>query len=386
MWTFSCPTIIFGDGALHYLHQIKENKALVVTGKDVVASGLIHHVTERFQTTGMQCVIYDQVGEVPAVDAIDRGGRMAGELQPDWIIALGGQNCLSVARAIAGQVTAGQEASHWPSVADPGGCVRKTKLMAIHAQTGSSVDGTDRTEIDCGGAACDTDASGPDVAILAPEMFAQLSPQSVALVGMETLSKAIEGYVSPWGSSMTDGPALMAVRQVFTNLPSVFIEGEDVEARMQLQHAAFMADLCTCHASVGLAHGAAQALAHILGLFHRLAVSVLLPYAMEYMICNSIQTTTKYAEIGRFCGITNDASLQGASALVARVRACAAEIGQPLSLRECLPDKERYDASLDELIDRTLKQVAVLSTTRVPDRAGLADFFRCAYNGPFLDG
>lgn len=386
MWTFSCPTIVCGDDALAYLHQIPEKKVLVVTERAVVLSGLINGVARQLDAAGMQWQVFDQIGESSVIETVNKGGRMAGEYQPDWIIALGGQDCVKVASVIASQSASPAFESVDGPVRAVGHNFGKTKLMVIPAHVGSSSDA-----IVAPGEACDSGdlemgGGAPDVAILAQELFQQLSPQAIALTGMASLYKAIDGYISPWGSSITDGPALVAVKQLLENIVNACEDAEDAEARMQLQQAIFLADLSSSHAMVGLTHGAARALAGIFHLPHGLAASLLLPYTMEFMIHSSIGATAKYAEIARFCGIAGSSALEWSSALVARVRGCAAQIGLPLSISQCIPDKVQFEAALPNLIDQTLKQAAVMMAVRVPDEECLTALFRRAYEGsPLYD-
>lgn len=381
MRTFSCPTIVSGDDALTYLHRISKNKALVVTERDFVLSGSINEVTPLLNAAGIQWQVFDQVGKLPALEAINKGGRMASEYQPDWIISLGGQGCMAIAKAIVRRVAATQFDSEPEAADEIGHPGRRTGLMVIPAYGGSSDDVMPVPDALFDGWPVDGEPGMPSVAILAPEPFQRLSPQDIALVGLEALANAIEGYGSPWGSTITDGPALLAARQVIENLENACADAGDVEARTQLQYAVFLAGLPAGPITMGLAHGLARAVADTYQLPRRLATGLLLPYAMAYLIEQSIQTTARYDEIARLCGISRETAMDGALALVARLRSCAAKIGQPTCIRECIPDRAQFDAGFSHLVASALGQASVLRAVRVPDKACMEALFHRAYEG-----
>ncbi len=344
MWTFSCPTIVCGDHALDYLHLIQDKKAFVVTEKELTPSGLIQRVTDQVMAAGTQCLIFDQVENELNQDVVERGGRMIGEYQPDWIIALGSRVCMDTAKSITRQLANGGRAAE-----------KQVRFMAIPVTMDSDSDilpAHDETQIL---SMAEHLSDIPDVAILAPEMYAHLSLSVIAEISMGALCKAIEGYTSPWGSCLTDGPTLMASRLVIENLPLVSQQGEEGEARNQLQRAAFLAELASSQAPLaGLAQCAAGALSITHMLPFGIAAGLMLPYAMMFLINGSIQTTGKYAEIARFCGLTHDASSEGALSLVTKIQTCAAQLGHPTCLRTCIADSEQFEATLPEMVTKIL--------------------------------
>jgi alcohol dehydrogenase class IV len=382
MWTFSCPTIVYGDNALNYLQHIQEKKAFVVTEKDVVQSGLIHRVTDEAKAAGLQCLIFDQIDHALSQELVERGGRMVGEYQPDWIIALGGGACVQTATSITRQMAANSPGGRADRAA-------KARLMVIPVHLGAHPDLAaqegESTEQPTDHPMEMLRGGRPEVAILDPEMFAPLSEVMVADTCMGALCKAIEGYVSPWGSSLTDGPALMAIRLVLENLPQISQTGDAAEARMQLQQATFLSELSSSQVSPGLAQCTAQALSATHLMPYGVAAGLMLPYVMTFLINGSIQITAKYAEIARYCGLTNDPSLAGALALVASIQSCARNVGHPLTLAQAIAPKEQFEASLPDLIAKTLVQTALRSAARVPDQGQLTELFRYAYEGKQID-
>jgi alcohol dehydrogenase class IV len=136
----------------------------------------------------------------------------------------------------------------------------------------------------------------------------------------------------------------------------------------------------------GLGHSTGHAFGAIFHVPHGRTVGLFLPYTMEYLINGAEDTTTKYAEIARFCGIASASSdKECAKALVAKIRALAKEIGQPLSVKDCGIDKAKYEESIPGLIDRALNEVMTMTVTRIPGEEDLGKIFRYAYDGKNID-
>jgi alcohol dehydrogenase class IV len=265
----------------------------------------------------------------------------------------------------------------------------KARLMAIPTTSGTGSEATwaivltdteYQRKIGLGTTEC-----MPDVAILDPVMVAGMPPQITADTGMDVLTHAIEGYVSTWGTSITDGPGLIATRRVFEYLPKTYKNGNDLEARKEMMYAAALGGMSFGNSMAGLGHSCGHALGAMFHLPHGRAVGLFLPYTMEYLINGSEETTAKYAEIARFCHIASGSNKECAKALVTKIRALAKEIGQPLSVKDCGIDKAKYDESIPALIDRALNEVMTITVTRVPGEEDLGKIFSYAYEGKSID-
>jgi alcohol dehydrogenase class IV len=226
----------------------------------------------------------------------------------------------------------------------------------------------------------------PDVAILDPAMVVGMPPQITADTGMDVLTHAIEGYVSSWGTSITEGPGLIATRKAFEYLPEAYKNGGNLEARKEMQNAAILGGMSFGNSMAGLGHSTGHALGAIFHVPHGRTVGLFLPYTMEYLINGSQETTAKYAEIARYCRISSASSdKECAKALVAKIRALAKEIGQPLCVKECDIDKTKYDESIPGLIDRALNEAMTMTVARIPEGEDLGKIFSYAYEGNSID-
>lgn len=389
MWTFSCPLIIYGDSALEYLAQVQGKKAFIVTDKNIVKFGLTKLVTDQLDAVNIEWEIFDEVEPEPSLNTIKKGGVAVGKYQPDWVIGLGGGSCMDAAKAIILLLVQPDLEPDAFNTSETYNFRAKARLMAIPTTSGTGAEATwaivltdtvnDR-KLGLGTTEC-----MPDVAILDPVMVASMPPQITADTGIDVLTHAVEGYVSTWGTSITDGPGLIAARQALEYLPKAYKNGNDLEARKEMMYAAILGGMSFGNSMAGLGHSTGHALGAIFHITHGRTVGLFLPYTMEYLINGSEETTARYAEIARFCRVASGSDKECAKALVAKIRALAKEIGQPTSVKDCGIDKAKYDESIPGLIDRALNEVMTMTVTRIPGEEDLEKIFRYAYEGKSID-
>jgi alcohol dehydrogenase class IV len=389
MWTFSCPFIAYGDNSLEYIAQIQGKKAFIVTDKNIVKLGLVKLVTDQLDAINIKWQIFDEVEPEPSLNTVKKGGVAVGKYQPDWVIGIGGGSCMDAAKAIIILLVRPDLEPDCIIASDTYNFRTKARLMAIPTTSGTGSEATwaiiltdtkENRKLGLGTTEC-----MPDVAILDPVMVTGMPPLITADTGMDVITHAIEGYVSTWGTSITDGPGLIATRKTLEYLPKAYKNGDDLEARKEMQNAATLGGMSFGNSMAGLGHSTGHALGAIYHVPHGRAVGLFLPYTMEYLINGSEETTAKYAEIARFCRIASGSDKECAKALVAKIRALAKEIGQPLSVKECGIDKAKYEESIPGLIDRALNEVMTMTVTRVPGEEDLGKIFRYAYEGKSID-
>lgn len=389
MWTFSCPFIAYGDNALEYLEQISGEKALIVTDKNIVKLGLVKRVTDQLDAKGMAWEIFDEIEPEPSLITIKKGGIAVNRYQPQWVIGVGGGSCMDAAKAIILMLARPDLEPDAFIASDTYNFRAKARLMAIPTTSGTGSEATwaivltdtvYQRKVGLGTTEC-----MPDVAILDPEMVTGMPPQITADTGMDVLCHGIEGYTSTWGTSLSAGPGLIAVRRVFENLDKAYQDGNNLAARKEMMYAATLAGMSFGNSMAGLGHSTGHALGAIFHVPHGRAVGLFLPYTMEYLINGSPEATTMFAEIARFCGIELGNDQECAKALVARIRILAGAINQPRSVRECGIDQAAYKAAIPDLVDRAVNEVMTITVSRVPEEQDLEKMFLYAYEGKSID-
>ena len=394
MWFFASPQVIYGDQALSYLERLQGKHACIVTDANLLKLGLVERVKAALAPTGMQVSLISDVEPEPSLETVRRGAARMLDLAPDWIIALGGGSVIDAAKAM------------WVLYECPGiepdainpvdvlGLRQKARLAAIPTTTGTGSEATwaivltdpvERRKLGLG-----SRENLPDLAILDPELVQALPPRLTADTGLDALTHAVEGYTSTMHNDFCDGLCLQAARLVFEWLPKAVADGSDLEARTHTQNAATMAGLGFGNSMAGLAHGLGHALGGVFHVPHGRAVSLFLPYTLQYCAPSTPAGLvepgpSRYAGLAHFLGLPAESEPQAAAGLASAIRDLERQVGQPLNLQECGITREQIEAELDTLVFNAAGDSQTVMSTRIPDDADLRKLFRSAWAGTEID-
>ncbi|MGC9349936.1 MAG: iron-containing alcohol dehydrogenase, partial [Anaerolineae bacterium] len=287
MWYFTCPQIVFGDGALDALDDLSGEHALVVTDAILVELGLVAKVTAHLDKAGIAHTVFAAVEPDPSLATVRAGARVALQMAPEWVSGVGGGSSLDAAKAIW---VLYERPDLDPAEINPIvelGLGKKARLITVPTTSGTGAEVTWAIVL------TDTDAqrklslgnreATPDIAIVDPDMAMGMPPQLTADTGMDALTHAVEGYTCAWHTEMTDGICLQAVRLIFEHLPKAYANGDDRAAREHMHNAATLAGLGFGNAMASMAHAAGHALGAAFHVPHGRAVGLLLPYTIEYI-------------------------------------------------------------------------------------------------------
>ena len=140
----------------------------------------------------------------------------------------------------------------------------------------------------------------PDVAIADPDMMVSMPAVLTAATGMDALTHAIEGYITPGAWSLSDCLSMQTIRMIAKNLAKS-ADG-DIPAGEQMAYASYITGMAYSNVGLGLVHGMAHPLGGRLGVAHGVANGILLAPVMEY---NKDYTGEKYRDIADAFGIAD---------------------------------------------------------------------------------
>ena len=388
MWFFSSPQIVFGEQALSYLERLSGARAAIITDATLVGLGMVARIRQALVPTGMEILVIDQVEPDPSIETVRRGAARLSEFAPQWIIALGGGSVIDAAKAMW---ILYERPDIEPEAINPVeflGLRAKARLVAIPTTTGTGAeatwaivltDPTERRKLGLG-----SREALPDLAILDPEIVAELPPRLTADTGLDALTHAVEGFTSTFHNDFTDGLCLQAAKLVFEYLPVCFRDGTDLEARGHLQNAATIAGLGFGNSMAALAHGMGHALGAVFHTPHGRAVSLFLPYTIEY--CARDQSTpTRYAPLAHFLDLPAGDEAQAAASLARAVRELQDAVGQPRTLAALGITEAALKNELDLLVDNAMNDTQTVMSTRIPDEDDLRRLFRAAFSGALIE-
>jgi alcohol dehydrogenase class IV len=386
MWNFVSPRIVFGEGALDVLDEIQGQRALIVTDVNIMRIGLVDKVKLHLARAGVEAHVFDQVEPDPSVETARRGAQVAWDLQPDWIIGVGGGSPIDAAKAIwVLYERPDMEAAAIGPVGDLG-LRKKARLIAVPTTSGTGAEATwgivltDTAEKRKMGLGHPENLA--DIAIVDPEMAAGMSRRLTADTGLDALVHAVEGYTCAWHTDLTDGLCLQATRLVFRYLSRAVRDAGDMEARERMHNAATCAGLGFGNAMASMAHAMGHSFGAAFHVPHGRAVALLLPYTIEFF---SSQSPERFAELGAAAGLPNSGGEQGSREFAGQIRALCRDVGNPTSVAETGIDRELYEAHLDKLADDAMNDTQMVTAVRSPSFEETRSLFLYAYHGRPVD-
>lgn len=382
MWYFSSPHIVFGEDALAHLEQLRGRQAFLVTDAFLAQSGLTALVEARLRAAGVPCQVFAEVEPEPALETVRRCAQAMSACQPDWIIGFGGGSCLDAAKAAWFMYERPDLDPAGINPVETFGLRAKARLIAIPTTAGTGSEAT--------WAAVLTDAQEqrklglasrellPDLAIVDPGLTLKKPPALTAMTGLDALTHAIEGFSSAWANDFSDGLCLKAAQLICAYLPRAVANGADLEAREKLHNAATLAGLGFGNSQAALAHALGHSVGALFHIPHGRAVSVCLPYTLEYTANAGVG---RYLELARFLGLPAADEAAAGPALAEAVRDLTRRVGQPTSLAECGLAAGAFQAQVEALCDRAEMDTCLVVARRIPDRDELRRLCESIYAG-----
>lgn len=323
------------------LERLSIHSVLMVTDRPLREAGATAPLEALLRRSGIRCAVYDGTRTNPTIQNVEEAAARYLAEDCRGLIAFGGGSSMDCAKAVGARIVYPRR-----SLNQMRGLLRVLRrlppLIAIPTTAGTG------SEVTVTAVITDSERKHkytmnnftmiPRYAVLDPETTRTLPPALTATTGMDALTHAVEAYIGRSTTRRTRRLALQAVQLVFENLEAACRDGEDLEARKKMLHAAHIAGIAFTRSYVGYVHAVAHSLGGQYNIPHGLANAVLLPIVLEaYGPC----VHQKLWELGQSAGAAGDASSpeEGAAAFIAAIRALERRLGIP----EALPGIRRED-------------------------------------------
>ncbi|MCF6359900.1 MAG: iron-containing alcohol dehydrogenase [Cyclobacteriaceae bacterium] len=289
-WNFP-TTIWFGNGRIKELvkacNQLGMCNPLFVTDEGLINLDIVTTTTGLLKPGGIAFNIYSNVQGNPTGSNVSAGVSFYNKNKCDGVIAFGGGSALDAGKSIA--FMSGQTHPLWDfeDIGDNWTKANEKGIAPIIA-----IPTTAGTGSEVGRAAVILDEQAlskkiifhpkmlPSIIILDPELTIGLPANITAWTGIDALVHAIEAYCAPGYHPMADGIAIEAIRAITQNLPLVFSNGSNLQARGNMLTASSMAAVAF-QKGLGSIHSIAHQLGGLYNIQHGLANSILLPYGLK---------------------------------------------------------------------------------------------------------
>lgn len=272
---WSYPTAIrFGAGRISEIADACAaagiTKPLLVTDKGLAGLPITQGTLDLLEAAGLGRAMFAEVDPNPTEVNAEAGVKAFKDGGHDGVIAFGGGSGLDLGKVVA--FLSGQTRPLW-DFEDIGDWWTRADSDAIAPII--AVPTTAGTGSEVGRASVITNSQThekkiifhpkilPSVVICDPELTVGMPPMITAGTGMDAFAHCLEAFCSPHYHPMSQGIALEGMRLVKDNLPRVFADGTDIEARAHMMSAAAMGATAF---QKGL--GAIHALSHPIGAVH----------------------------------------------------------------------------------------------------------------------
>lgn len=259
-------------------------RALVVTDKGIVASGVIKNALDSLRLVGISSVVYTDVVADPPEQVIEQALAFAREQNIDGVIGLGGGSSMDVAKVIALLSYSTQSLQQVYGVGNATG--KRLPLIQVPTTAGTGSEVTPISIITTG----QTTKQGivsplllADIALLDATLTVGLPAQVTAATGIDAIVHAIEAYTSKLRkNAYSDMLACEALRLLSRHLVAAVEEGSNLEARQAMLHGAMLAGQAFANAPVAAVHALAYPLGGHYHIAHGLSNSLVLPHVLRF--------------------------------------------------------------------------------------------------------
>lgn len=413
-WVRLPEKIYYEKNAISYLQDETEdiNRAFIVADPGMVKFGFVDKVYDQLaaRENEVKTALYGTVRPDPMLGQTIEIAQQIAQFEPDTVIAIGGGSALDatkIARYIY-EYSLDQEPGFLDSYEKVSEVfkelqqkfvdirkrivkfhhAKKTRMFAIPTTSGTGSEVTpyavitdDNTHVKY--PLTDYELT-PQVSIVDPEFVMTVPKRTVALSGLDSLSHALESYVSVMASDFTRPWSMQAIKLVFENLEASYnydpkhptLEGE--KARENMHYAATLAGMAFANAFLGINHSIAHKTGGEFGLPHGLAISIAMQHVIKFNGASGRVKRTPfpryevyraqkdYADIARALGLKGNSDAELVDALCNKINDLMKKLDVEPKLSANGVTKEQFEKALDKMVDRVYDDQCTTANPRQP--------------------
>ncbi|MBF0911481.1 MAG: bifunctional acetaldehyde-CoA/alcohol dehydrogenase [Atopobiaceae bacterium] len=411
LWLRTPEKVYFKKGCMPVaLRELKEvygkKRAFIVTDQFLYKSGFTKSIEDALDEMGIVHSSFWDVAPDPTLQCALEGLARIRSFEPDCIIAIGGGSAMDAGKIMwsmyenpdekfedmaADFMDIRKRVYTYPKMG------KKAFFVAIPTSSGTGSEVTPFAII--------TDADNgvkypladyellPNMAIVDTDNMMSQPKGLTSASGIDVLTHCLEAFASMMASDYTDGMALRGMKLVFEYLPRAYDNPNDVEARDHMANASCLGGLAFANAFLGVNHS----MAHKLGAFHHIphgwANAVILTRVMRY---NAAEVPTKmgtfpqydhphtlarYAEAGRFCGVTGKDDREVFENFVKKIEELKAYIGVKETIKDYGVDEKYFLDTLDAMSEQAFDDQCTGANPRYPLVSEIRELYLDAYYG-----
>lgn len=270
--------IFYGKSAISELRSLfvdSKGRALICADANLSRIGLTQKLVDLVKECGIDVDVFDGITSNPTHLEIDSLAERLRQIQPKWILGLGGGSVLDVAKLACAVAEASFPSSHYALCRNPLP-KRSSSLVLIPTTsgTGAEVTSTCVFSDEFGKKVWAWDLGlQPDWVILDASLTQDLPEKLTIATGLDALVHALEAFTAQRCQVLTQCYAWRSISLIRENLPRAIREPKHLGARLKLHLAATLAGLSIEQSGTGVAHSIGHALGSLYDVHHGLAVA-----------------------------------------------------------------------------------------------------------------
>jgi alcohol dehydrogenase class IV len=357
------------------------SRPLVVTDPFMVSSGHVNNCLDPLAAAGLAVGVFSDTVPDPTDTVIEAGVMELDKGDFDCLIGFGGGSPIDTAKAMAILAAGGGKMRDYkaPFAADKGAL----PIIAIPTTAGTGSECTRFTVI------TDTERDEkmliaglgalPLAALVDYELTYSVPPRTTADTGVDSLTHALEAYVSKRANPISDALALSAMELIGANIRTAYAEPRNAAAREAMMLGATEAGLAFSNSSVALVHGMSRPIGAHFHVPHGLSNAMLLPAITRFSVAGA---EGRYAEAARRIGFAalTDGDATAAAKLITGLETLNKDLSVPTPADYGI-DEAAWTGKMTLMADQALASGSPANNPRVPTAAEIVGLYREVWTG-----
>ena len=375
-------TAYFGAGAIKNIPEEVARrgfkKALIVTDKDLIKFGVAKKVFDVLEEAGLAYAVFDSLKQNPTIKNVQDCVAAFKAAGADYMIAIGGGSSMDTAKG-TGIIINNPEYADVRSLEG----VAPTKhpavpTFAVPTTAGTAAETTINYVITDEEKrrkfVCVDPHDIPQIAVVDADMMSSMPKGLAAATGMDALTHAIEGYITPGAWELSDMFSLKSIQLIADNLRAA-VNDDCSQAKENMALGQYVTGMAYSNVGLGLVHGMAHPLGAFYDMPHGVANALLLPYIMEY---NADYTGEKYREIARVFGVEGVDKMSPAEYRRADVDAVR-QLSKDVHIPQKLSELNVKEADLEALTESAFADVCTPGNPRKATKEDILALYKEAF-------
>ncbi len=357
------------------------SRPLVVTDPFMVSSGHVRNCLDPLVAAGLAVSVFSDTVPDPTDTVIEAGVAVLNNGDFDCLIGFGGGSPIDTAKAMAILAAGGGKMRDYkaPFAADKGAL----PVIAIPTTAGTGSECTRFTVI------TDTERDEkmliaglgalPLAALVDYELTFSVPPRTTADTGVDSLTHALEAYVSKRANPISDALALSAMELIGANIRTAYAEPRNAAAREAMMLGATEAGLAFSNSSVALVHGMSRPIGAHFHVPHGLSNAMLLPSITRFSVPGA---EARYAEASRRIGFAalTDGDAVAAAKLITGLETLNKDLAVPTPADYGI-DEAAWNGKMALMAEQALASGSPNNNPRVPTAAEIVGLYREVWTG-----